>query len=135
MIRFIVSLLILALLALVVALNQTSTANLNLLGVRLESIPTIVVAIVGFALGVASSVVVYLMGVLDKRRIRAIRAREQELARREQAVAQKETEAAAQAANAVKSAGGEPASPAPTRGGKLRRWLAGKDKPQNEPPL
>jgi uncharacterized integral membrane protein len=95
MIRLVVGALILALLALITALNQESLADLNLLGLRLQGIPTVAVALVGFVAGIGAALIVYASGVADRRRAQMIRDREEALAKRERALAEKESAAVA----------------------------------------
>lgn len=121
MIRFIVAVITLGLVALVVALNQTSLADLNLLGLSLKGVPTISVALFSFGAGVVATLAQYLSAIADRRRRKRIRDREQALDRREQAVTQRE--AAVVAKDQEPKAAEAAAAVAPRRPGWAARLL------------
>ncbi len=90
MVRLIVSVVIIVVLAVLLAFNATFMTPVNLFGYRIESVPTIAVAIAGFVLGLLYSFVLYLMRFLSKRRSTSIRSKDRDVRTREQELKEKE---------------------------------------------
>jgi len=90
MVRLIISVVIIVVLAVLLAFNATFMTPVNLFGYRIESVPTIAVAIAGFVLGLLYSFVLYLMRFLAKRRSTSIRSKDRDVREREQELKEKE---------------------------------------------
>jgi len=83
MVRLIVSIVILIVLAVLLIFNGTYMTPVNLFGYHIEKVPVVVVAIVGFVLGVLYSFVLYLMRSLAKWRSSSIKSKDREVRLRE----------------------------------------------------
>jgi uncharacterized integral membrane protein len=136
MVRLIISVVIIVVLAVLLAFNATHKTDVNLFGYRIESVPTIAVAIAGFVLGVLYSFVLYLMRFLSKRRSKAIRSKDQDVRLREQEIKEKEKHlenlagdlAEARGGPAGGSAGQDVGAPKPPDAGRRARRSEKKKK-------
>ena len=121
MIRLIVGVLILAVLAVLFALNAGNKTDLNLFGSKLQQVSVVVVAVASFILGVLYSFIVYFLRFIDRRRRASLKDRDQKVRTREQAVReeQKRLETLGKEAPAASDGAGEPTQEA-GRGAKPR---------------
>ncbi len=126
MVRLIVSVVIIVVLAVLLAFNATYMTPINLFGYRIESVPTIAVAIAGFVLGLLYSFVLYLMRFLAKRRSTSIRSKDRDVRAREQEVKDKEKrlEDLSETQGSPATDTGEPELP--EAGPRARRWARKK---------
>jgi len=122
MVRLIVSIVIIVVLAVLLAFNATFVTPVNLFGYRIESVPTIAVAIAGFVLGLLYSFVLYLMRFLAKRRSTSIRSKDRDVRAREQELKDKEKhlEDLAESQTSPATDSGEPELPEASP--RARRW-------------
>jgi uncharacterized integral membrane protein len=90
MVRLIISIVILVVLAVLLIFNGTFMTPVSLFGYRIEGVPVVVVAIVGFVLGVLYSFMLYLMRFFAKRRSTTIQSKDRDVRTREQEVKEKE---------------------------------------------
>jgi uncharacterized integral membrane protein len=68
MVRLITSAVILVILGILIILNLNNRSTINLFGARLENVSVIVIALVGFVLGILYSVALYITSRYAKRR-------------------------------------------------------------------
>ncbi len=105
MVKLIASAVILVILSILIILNLNNKSTINLFGAKLENVSIIVIALVGFILGILSSVVLYITNRRAKRRQTSLEKKGQRLATKESEVAERENLVQADSEpNAAKSA-------------------------------
>ncbi len=86
MVRLIVGVVILAVLAVLFALNAGNQTKLNLFGYRIEEVSVVIVAVASFIIGVLYSFIIYFLRLIDRRRRTSLKNRDQQVRSREQAL-------------------------------------------------
>ena len=90
MVRLIVGVVILAVLAVLFALNAGNKTDLNLFGYQMQGVSVVVVAVASFILGVLYSFIIYFLRFIDRRRRASLKNRDQQVRTRERAVQDQE---------------------------------------------
>jgi uncharacterized integral membrane protein len=93
MIRIVVSVVLLVLVAVLMAFNIGSTTSLSLFGARFDTVPTMALALVSFALGVVYSLFLYASRYLHRRKRQNVERKDKALTQREQELSARETAA------------------------------------------
>jgi uncharacterized integral membrane protein len=117
MVRLIISLVILVVLAVLLVFNGTFMTPVNLFGYRIERVPVVVVAIVGFVFGILYSFVLYFMRFLARRRSATIKSKDREVKMREQEIKEKEKNLDTMAEDLADSRSGAASGPADQESG------------------
>ena len=112
MVRLIISTVILVVLAVLLIFNGTYMTEVNLFGYRIQGVPVVLVAVIGFVFGVLYSFVLYLMRFLAKRRKATIKSKDHDVRIREQELIEKEKHLDNLAEDLTESAGGTAAGSA-----------------------
>ena len=95
MIRIIVTVVLVVLVAVLVAMNLNSAADVNLFGAQFEKVPVVAVAALSFALGIVYSLFIYFTRYLRRRAKNTIATKNRTLSEREKSLAEKEAGAEA----------------------------------------
>jgi uncharacterized integral membrane protein len=118
MVRIIVTVVLVALLAVLIAMNAGSRATLNFYGAEFKDVPVVLVAALAFVLGIVYSLFLYFSRYLRRKAKDKVDTRKKDVSERERLLAEKE----AAGAGSAGPAGTEEQAAKPGAG----RFLRGK---------
>jgi uncharacterized integral membrane protein len=111
MARIIVTIVLLVALAVLITMNLGYSSPVNLFGFKFESVPTVVVGILSFVLGVIYSFALYFVRFLSRSYRKGLKKRDQDVRKREEQLGRGEPPAGAEPEAAATEGEGQSAPP------------------------